>query len=90
MRPNTTLRKCLVHPKDKREPLVTTDVVYDIPCINCDTTYVGETSRLLKTRVDEHRDETAKITAAKKNYTRQNKKLSESEYSKSAITDPGR
>ena len=87
MRPNTTLRKLLVHPKDKREPSVTTDVVYDIPCINCDTTYVGETSRLLKTRVEEHRVETIKITTTKKNYTRQNKKLSESEYSKSGIAD---
>ena len=48
MRPHSTLRKMLVHPKDKRDPNATTDVVYEIPCTNCKHTYVGETGRLGK------------------------------------------
>lgn len=87
MRPHSSLRKMLVHPKDKRDPDATTDVVYEIPCSNCKHTYVGETGRLLGTRVEEHKDESNKIAVERKNYTRQNKKLSESEYSKSGIAD---
>ncbi|XP_072048917.1 uncharacterized protein [Amphiura filiformis] len=32
MKPNTTLHKMLVHPKDKIDPLNTSDCVYEIPC----------------------------------------------------------
>ncbi|XP_072030613.1 uncharacterized oxidoreductase Lmo0432-like [Amphiura filiformis] len=35
----------LVHPKDKRDPLNSTEVVYSIPCKNCNETFVGETGR---------------------------------------------
>ena len=42
MSPHTTLRKLLVHPKDKRDPLSTTGFVYEVPCINCNKSYVGE------------------------------------------------
>ena len=31
VRPHTTLKKMLVHQKDKRDPLTTTDCVYEIP-----------------------------------------------------------
>ncbi len=42
MKTHSTLCNLLVHPKDRREPLNCTDVVYSIPCKNCDLTYVGE------------------------------------------------
>ena len=45
MRPNTTLRKLLVHPKDKIEDIEKTDCVYKIHCKTCDHVYIGETGR---------------------------------------------
>ena len=50
----------LVHPKDKKEPRETTDVVYSIPCKNCDKQYIGETGRKFGLRVDEHKSEAEK------------------------------
>jgi len=32
------------------------DVVYKLCCKNCDASYVGQTSRQLKTRISEHRN----------------------------------
>ncbi|XP_072048952.1 uncharacterized protein [Amphiura filiformis] len=87
MKPNTTLRKMLVHPKDKIDPLNTTDCVYEIPCANCNHSYVGETGRKFETRLKEHRKETDRVSKTKANYTRQTRKQSNSEKSKSAITD---
>ena len=34
-KPNTTLRKLLVYPKDKWDLLSTTDYIYEIPCKKC-------------------------------------------------------
>ena len=51
MKPHNTLRNQLVHPKDKREPQNSTDVVYSIPCKNCNLSYIGETGRKLGTRI---------------------------------------
>ena len=48
-------------------------------------TYVGETSRLLGTRVSEHKAETRKVDSKK--YTRSERKASEQEQTKSAISD---
>ena len=45
MRPHMTLRKLLVHPKDKREKEEQSGVVYSIPCIDCDKVYIGETGQ---------------------------------------------
>ena len=87
MRPNTNLRKMLVHPKDKVDPLNTTDCIYEIPCSNCDSTYIGETGRKFATRLEEHKKETGKVTKAKPAYTRQARKESLTEQSKSAIAD---
>ena len=36
MKPVKTLRKVLVHPKDKQQKEEITDCVYKIPCGNCD------------------------------------------------------
>ena len=40
MKPYRTLRQLLVHPKEQ-----TGECVYEIPCHNCDCTYIGETGR---------------------------------------------
>ena len=34
MKPHTTFRSLLVHPKDKRDPTNPTDAIYEIPCMN--------------------------------------------------------
>ena len=85
MKPYVTLRRMLVHPKDKRDPMQTADSVYEIPCNSCSKTYIGETCRLFKTRLSQHKKEAEKISA--KNFTRSQRKTSSSETYKSAITE---
>ncbi|XP_072039294.1 cadherin-23-like [Amphiura filiformis] len=70
---------------DKRDPLNTTDVIYSIPCKNCNISYVGETGRKFGKRLDEHRAEADKASVNVR--TRANRKASESTINKSAITD---
>ena len=53
-RPHTKLRELLVKPKDKSEDMEKSDVVYKIECKECSANYVGETGRLLKSRIKEH------------------------------------
>ncbi|XP_011868003.1 PREDICTED: uncharacterized protein LOC105562081, partial [Vollenhovia emeryi] len=48
------LRRFIKTGKDKLEKLAHSDVVYKIPCKDCDATYVGQTKRQLGTRVKEH------------------------------------
>ena len=83
MRPHTTLKGLLVHPKDKTDPK---EGVYCIECNNCDKVYVGETKRALKTRVAEHKKDVQDHEKMKA-YTRNSRKESMSERHKSAITD---
>ena len=45
--PARTLRQILSHPKDRVEPSEKTGVVYQIPCADCDKSYVGQTGRTL-------------------------------------------
>ncbi|XP_072019530.1 uncharacterized protein [Amphiura filiformis] len=85
MKPHDTLRKQLVHPKDKRDPNNTTDAVYKIPCKNCELSYIGETGRKFGTRLEEHRSEAEKMS--KTVTTRAGRKESLSTIHKSAITD---
>ena len=85
MKPHRTLRNMLVHPKDKRDPLQTAEAIYEIPCKNCPKSYIGETGRLFRTRLSEHKAETEKLSA--NNYTRSQRKASTSEVFKSAITE---
>ena len=54
MKLHTILRGLLVQPKDKAD---LRDGLYTIHCKSCDGKYVGETKRLLKTRLREHRNE---------------------------------
>ena len=45
MKPHSTLKSLLVHPKDKTDPK---EGVYTIDCEGCDKKYIGETKRKLK------------------------------------------
>jgi hypothetical protein len=85
MKPHMTLRKLLVHPKDKYELKDNSGVVYRIPCRGCDQAYIGETARKLGYRVEEHRKDVESKEDVR--YTRSQRKVSEKEYNKSAITD---
>ena len=85
VRPCTTLRQQLVHPKDKVDKEENGDVVYKIPCKMCEQSYIGETGRQLKTRVEEHKKDVN--TVADQTYTRGNRKQSQTTIHKSAITD---
>ena len=85
MKPYSTLRNLLVHPKDKRDKLQCSNCIYEIGCKNCDNTYVGETSRLFGVRLSEHQAEVKKAT--NKKYTHSERRASELEQTKSAILD---
>lgn len=41
--------------KDKLPLSTHSNVIYKINCANCEASYVGQTCRLLKTRISEHR-----------------------------------
>ena len=85
VKPQTTLRQVLVHPKDKVEKQKKAGVVYKIPCSQCEKVYIGETGRQLGTRITEHRKEAEKISD--RNFTRSTRRASTNEHHKSAITD---
>ena len=36
-------------------PVKSTGLIYRIPCLDCDSSYIGETGRTLDTRLSEHR-----------------------------------
>ena len=73
MKPHSTLRTLLVHPKDKTDPKEGVD------CAGCPKKYVGETKRKLKVRVKEHRTEAEKVTNGTR-YTRDRKRQSQQRY----------
>ena len=52
----------LLHPKDRINDEEKPEVVYKIPCKNCERVYVGETGRPLGVRIKEHRKEVDSIT----------------------------
>jgi len=86
MKPHTTVRQLLVHPKDKIDKDKSTGLVYQISCHNCDSVYIGETGRELKIRLNEHKKE-VDTTMISTTSTRAGRKLSSSVMHKSAITD---
>ncbi|XP_057298092.1 uncharacterized protein LOC130629018 [Hydractinia symbiolongicarpus] len=49
-----TLKSTLSKPKDKINLEEQSNVVYEIPCKDCDAVYIGETKRKFKQRVQEH------------------------------------
>ena len=87
MKPHSSLRKQLVHPKDKIDPLEKTDCIYEIPCKNYAYSYIGETGRKFTTCLKEHKKEVEKLESKNKNFTRQTRKQSVGEQNKSAIAD---
>ncbi len=85
VKPYRTLRQMLVRPKDKIESRDKSEVVYQIPCKNCNKSYVGETGRKFDIRMKEHKAETDKDKDTI--YTRSTRRQSEKEVTKSAIAD---
>ncbi len=53
---SNTLKNILVSPKDKDPKHSKQDVIYHIPCCDptCDSTYIGETGRVLGERIKDH------------------------------------
>jgi uncharacterized protein (UPF0335 family) len=49
-----TLRQKLSHPKDPIEMDNKNNIIYKIPCKDCNATYIGESKRCLGTRTKEH------------------------------------
>jgi len=85
MKPYRTLRQLLVHPKDQRTVEQAGECVYQIPCHNCDCTYIGETGRNYGKRQEEHRKEVESIS--NRTITWSDRKSRAAEMNKSAITD---
>ena len=50
-----TLRRSLTRVKSARPELKKKEVVYEVPCMDCDTKYIGETGRNLQKRLMEHK-----------------------------------
>ena len=87
MKPHCTFRQMLVHPKDKRDLLITTEVSYCVTGKNCKhgkKTSIGEPGRKFGKRL-EHRAETEKVATNVR--TRATRKASQSTVHKLAITD---
>ena len=55
MKPHTTIRNLLVHPKDKVNTEETAKCVYRTPCKNCQKVYIGETGRSFGVRMKEQK-----------------------------------
>ena len=49
------LRSLLTKVKPKADPLESPGVIYRIPCLDCDHSYIGETGRTLKVRLMKHK-----------------------------------
>ena len=84
-RPHSTIRQCLVHPKDKLSDLQKCGVVYKVDCLSCDQCYIGETGRKLEVRIKEHKEEADKVMARR--VTRRTLAAEEPKEFKSAITE---
>ena len=56
-KPHTTVRNILVHPKDRIGDEEKSEMIYKIPCRNCERVYIGEIGTPLGTRVKEHSKE---------------------------------
>ena len=53
-RPINTIRSILVHPKEKTPDAQKCGLVYQVECLECPLTYIGETGRTLATRMKDH------------------------------------
>ena len=84
-KPYKTLRKILVHPKDKIIQEEVCGSVYSIGCKNCPSLYIGESGRKFGTRLKEHQRNVE--THDHKNVRTRATRLSTTEVHQSAITD---
>ena len=75
----------IVHPKDKQSTSEKAEIIYKIPCKNCEQVYIGESGRKFGIRLGEHKKDCE--CTAKSAYTRATRKLSETTMEKSTITD---
>jgi predicted GIY-YIG superfamily endonuclease len=55
--PISPLRQALHKTRSRADILDFTCVVYDVPCRDCSCSYVGQTSRFLRTRLKEHQSD---------------------------------
>ncbi|XP_072048674.1 uncharacterized protein [Amphiura filiformis] len=67
-KPQNSLRRSLVSPKDKTEQEKQSGVVYSIPCKDCDSLYIGESGRKLEKRLTEHKSKAASSKSAIKEH----------------------
>ncbi|XP_055542680.1 uncharacterized protein LOC129728278 [Wyeomyia smithii] len=56
-----TVRKFFIQIKDPVPALLKHNVIYKIPCSNCDKSYIGMTSNLLKSRLSNHQSNINKL-----------------------------
>ena len=85
MRPFQTIKNMIVHPKDKQSTSEKAEIIYKIPCKNCEQVYIGESGRKFGIRLGEHiKDCECNVKSA---YTKATRKLSETTMEKGAITD---
>ena len=54
VKPQNTIRSLLVAPKDKADKKDKCGTVYHVSCKDCTSSYVGESARPLKVRLNEH------------------------------------
>lgn len=54
---NTIKKKFFSKTKSKTKKELKSNVVYDIPCLQCNRSYVGQTGRYLKQRLKEHQND---------------------------------
>ena len=85
VKPYITIRRLVVHPKDKIEDKHKCGVVYRVNCLSCQKIYLGETARKLEYRIKEHEDETENVTAKPK--TRSTSVSEDTSEFKSAISE---
>ncbi len=85
MKPFQTLRSLLLHQKDKRRHQDACECVYKIPCKNCNKTYIRETGRAFRVRLQEHQQEVTQHDVIA--YTRSTSKSAATEQNKSAVAD---
>ena len=52
--------------KEKDESKSLKKLVYSIPCLNCDKIYIGETNRLKRTRINEHKSKIKSLSSDSK------------------------
>ena len=71
MKPHMTLKRMLVHRKDKCTPQENVGVVYQVPFTDCLCVYTGETERRYGMREKEYKRD---VKTLEEKYTRSRKK----------------